>query len=189
MTTKALNINGEIIGDDWTLFLNRDGVINERKPNGYITKIKELKFLDGMFSSLSKLQDTFKRIIIVTNQDGLSNGNLTLEDVESVNMMLMLRFESHKINIDKIFVCSKSESEEDTCKKPSPKMGLLAKNEFPDIDFSKSIMIGDSKADMGFAKALGMKTILFLNEADKREELLKLDVDKRVESWNQVSFE
>ena len=39
-------------------------------------------------------------------------------------------------------------------------MALQAKQDFPDIDFDKSLMIGDSESDMKFAKNAGMNGIL-----------------------------
>jgi histidinol phosphatase-like enzyme len=39
-------------------------------------------------------------------------------------------------------------------------MADLAKEQFPEIDFSKSIMVGDTDGDIEFGKNLGMKTVL-----------------------------
>lgn len=38
-------------------------------------------------------------------------------------------------------------------------MAFMAKDDFPEIDFSKSIMIGDMNSDVEFGKNAGMKTI------------------------------
>ena len=48
-------------------------------------------------------------------------------------------------------------------------MGLQAKNEFPQIDFTKSIMVGNNISDMEFGKNLGMKTV-YLNTTKPRSE-------------------
>jgi histidinol phosphatase-like enzyme len=37
-------------------------------------------------------------------------------------------------------------------------MALLAKNDFPEIDFTKSIMVGDKLSDMKFGKSVSMTT-------------------------------
>ena len=38
-------------------------------------------------------------------------------------------------------------------------MAYKAKADFPDIDFEKSIMVGDSESDMLFGSNAGMKTV------------------------------
>jgi histidinol phosphatase-like enzyme len=38
-------------------------------------------------------------------------------------------------------------------------MALKAKQEFPDIDFLMSVMVGDSESDMEFVKRLGVERI------------------------------
>ena len=42
-------------------------------------------------------------------------------------------------------------------------MGLHAQKDFPEIDFKKSIIIGDSESDIQFGTKLGMKTIMLKN--------------------------
>jgi histidinol phosphatase-like enzyme len=45
-------------------------------------------------------------------------------------------------------------------RKPNPMMAELAQMEFPQIDFNKSIMVGDTDGDLKFGKTLGMRTVL-----------------------------
>ena len=72
-------------------------------------------------------------------------------------------------NIDKVYFCPQLKSETDNYRKPSPKMAFFAKNDFPEIDFSKSIMIGDMNSDIEFGKNAGMKTIFIGNNEHKTE--------------------
>ena len=51
-----------IINDDWTLFLDRDGVINVRIIDGYVTKIEEFEFLPDVIESFKIFKNKFKRI-------------------------------------------------------------------------------------------------------------------------------
>ena len=61
--------------------------------------------------------------------------------------------------IDKVYFCPQLKSVPDNYRKPSPKMAYFAQNDFPDIDLSKSIMIGDMNSDVEFGRNAGMKTI------------------------------
>ena len=42
-------------------------------------------------------------------------------------------------------------------------MALQAQEEFPNVDFQKSIMVGDTLSDMQFGQRLGMTTVLVLD--------------------------
>ena len=74
-----------IIDEDWTLFLDRDGVINVRIIDGYVTKIEEFEFLPNVIEALRIFKNKFKYIIVVTNQQGVGKGIMKFEDVEEVN--------------------------------------------------------------------------------------------------------
>ncbi len=50
-------------------------------------------------------------------------------------------------------------SVDDPSRKPRPGMALAAKSDFPEIEFSRSIMVGDSPSDVGFGESLGMHTV------------------------------
>ena len=53
------------VDSSWTLFLDRDGVINERIFGGYVTSIEEFKFLEFVKPALAELSELFKHIFIV----------------------------------------------------------------------------------------------------------------------------
>ena len=142
-----------IINDDWTLFLDRDGVINVRIIDGYVTKIEEFEFLPNVIEAFKIFKNKFKRIIVVTNQQGVGKGLMKNEDVEKVHEFMIQEIKSNDGNIDKVYFCPQLKSETDNYRKPSPK------NDFPEIDFSKSIMIGDMNSDVEFGINAGMKTI------------------------------
>ena len=72
-----------IINEDWTLFLDRDGVINVRIIDGYVTKVEEFEFLPTVIEAFKIFKDKFKRIIVVTNQQGVGKGFMTIEDLKS----------------------------------------------------------------------------------------------------------
>lgn len=148
-----------IINKDWTLFLDRDGVINVRIIDGYVTKIEEFEFLPNVIEALKIFKEKFKYIVVVTNQQGVGKGIMKFEDVETVHQFMVQQVAENGGKIDKVYFCPQLKSVPDNYRKPSPKMAYFAKNDFSDIDLSKSIMIGDMNSDVEFGKNAGMKTI------------------------------
>jgi len=143
---KNLNID-----KSWTLFLDRDGVINKKIENDYVRNWEQFELLPNVIEALKILNDIFGRIIIVTNQRGIGRGLMTEEDLKNIHRKMLKVFAENGIKIDKIYYCPHDyEKEKCNCRKPNIGMALQAKKDFPDIDFKKSIMIGDSLSDMEF---------------------------------------
>ncbi|MBE6336115.1 MAG: HAD-IIIA family hydrolase [Lentimicrobiaceae bacterium] len=157
----------KLINEDWTLFLDRDGVINVRLIDDYVKDINEFFFLPGVLDAFKIFNRKFKHIIVVTNQQGVGKGLMKNEDVEKVHEFMIRNIENQDGRVDKVYFCPQLKSVPDNYRKPSPKMAFFAKNDFPDIDFSKSIMLGDMNSDIEFGKNAGMKTIIIGNETIK----------------------
>jgi histidinol-phosphate phosphatase family protein len=141
-----------------TLFLDRDGVINRLRPNDYVKCWEEFEFLPGVFEAFAKWNKHFRHIIVVTNQRGVGKGLMTENDLNEIHSRMITEIEKHGGRIDKIYYCT-ALNDDDVNRKPNIGMALQAKHDFPDIDFSKSLMIGDSEGDMKFAENLEMKGI------------------------------
>ena len=73
------------IDKSWTLFLDRDGVINVRFPGDYVKRVEEFEFLPGVKQAIAKFSSLFGRIIIVTNQQGISRGVYSHEDLKAIH--------------------------------------------------------------------------------------------------------
>ena len=151
------------------LFLDRDGVINKKIEGGYVTKWEELEFLPGIFDSLKFLSSIFKRIIVVTNQRGVSKGLLTIKELEHIHDKMIKTIVKRGGRIDKIYFCpcDPEINSECKCRKPQLEMAFEAKRDFPEIVFSYSIMVGDSEEDIMFGKNLKMFTV-FLGESSQK---------------------
>ena len=149
-----------IIDEDWTLFLDRDGVINRRIVGGYVTSWEEFEFLPGVMEAMEVFRQRFKYIIIVTNQQGIGKGLMTPEQLDAIHFSMMAEIDEHSgCDIDSILVCPQLATDPDNYRKPSPKMAFQAQEIFPDIDLQKSIMVGDGATDIEFGRNAGTKTI------------------------------
>jgi len=155
------------IDKSWTLFLDRDGVVNVRLVDDYVKNINEFQFLPGVLDAFEIFAEKFGKIIIVTNQQGVGKGIMTLQDVERVHDFMKKEIENQKGRVDAVYVCPQLKSDLNNFRKPSPKMAYMAQRDFPEIDFDKSIMIGDMNTDLEFGKNAGMFTILVGDEPSK----------------------
>ena len=146
------------ITSDWTLFLDRDGVINHEKKEDYIRNWSEFKFYTESLTALPLLAQKFNRIIIVTNQKGIGKGWMTDADLANIHENMIQSISELGGRIDAIFYCSDLDNESYN-RKPQPGMAHQAKDKFPLIDFSKSIMVGNRMSDMEFGRNAGMHTV------------------------------
>ena len=149
----------------WTLFLDRDGVINEKLENDYVKGWNDFIFKTGALRAITGLSNIFSRIFIVTNQRGVGLGLMTQKGLHEIHEKMVSEIVNASGRIDQIYFCTGID-DGDECRKPNTGMGLKAKQEFPDIDFSKSIMVGDSISDMEFGKKLGMETVYISDRND-----------------------
>lgn len=156
------------------LFLDRDGVINSRISDGYVTSPDEFVFLPGAIDALKILSKKFNRIFIVTNQQGVGKGLMSDSDLEEVHSYMLGILEDNEIKIDKIYVCTSLMDSNDSCRKPDIGMAVQAKTDFPEIDLTESVMVGDTMSDMKFGKNAGMKTVLTVpdNYSDETDILI-----------------
>jgi D-glycero-alpha-D-manno-heptose 1-phosphate guanylyltransferase len=146
------------VDKSWTLFLDRDGVINEDKIGSYIFNPDEFHFMSGAPDLFKKLTEKFNHIIVVTNQRGLGRGLMTEEDLAAIHNKMLTGVREAGGKIDHIYFAP-SLANNDPMRKPNPGMAFSAKADYPSIDFSKSIIVGNKLSDMGFGKNAGMYTV------------------------------
>ena len=150
--------NSSQIDKSWTLFLDRDGVINEELRNAYVTAWDEFAFCDGALHALKNLTDLFGRLIVVTNQRGVGRGIMTLEELREVNKRMQEDVAAAGGRVDRIYSCIAID-DSDHNRKPNTGMALQAREDYPQIDFHKSVMVGNNLSDMEFGKRMGMYTV------------------------------
>lgn len=159
-----MNLNKLNIDKTWSLFLDRDGVINKKLPNDYVKSISEFEFEEGAVEAIQYFSKLFGRIFVVTNQQGIGKGIMTKEQLEQVHQYMQNEVILAGGNFDKIYYCPHLAEEKSSCRKPNTGMAEQARSEFSEVDFKKSIMIGDSISDMQMGKRAGMFTVFINNE-------------------------
>jgi len=154
------------------VFIDRDGTINF--DPGYIKNPDEVYLLEGVAGGIRKLKDLFGfKIIVISNQAGVSKGLMTENDVELVNTKINELLKEQGTGIDAFYYCpyhpDNDPPEKTICRKPSPYMILKAASEHK-IDLLKSYMIGDKVSDIEAGINAEVKTI-FLNAGNIDDEI------------------
>lgn len=143
----------------WSLFLDRDGVINTRIPDDYVMTPEQFVFVPDVLESFPNLASFFGRIVVVSNQQGIGKGLMTEAALNTIHKKMLESVRTAGGRIDKVYYCPHIKESGSFMRKPNIGMGLLARKDFPDIHFSRSVMVGDSLSDMRFGKRLGMRTV------------------------------
>jgi len=149
----------EKVNKDWSLFLDRDGVINKLLPNQYVKTLTEWEYTEGGLEAVVALTQFFKHTFVVTNQQGIGKGIMTEGQLAILHKQLHKDVEALGGKIDKIYYAPQLATQYHSFRKPRTGMAKQAQKDFPQVDFKKSIMVGDFVTDMLFAKKLGMAKV------------------------------
>lgn len=151
-------LNLKQIDNTWTLFLDRDGVINIEKYKEYILNYDEFKFHEGVREAIEFFSRKFGKVIVITNQRGVGRELMTEEDLLSIHDQMLAEIEASGGQINKIYYCTSTDDAHPN-RKPNPGMVHEALRDFPSIDLKKSIMVGNKPSDMKFGRNVGMNTV------------------------------
>ncbi len=163
------------IDQSWTLFLDRDGVINRRIVGGYVSRWEDFQLLEGVQEAMAVFTRKFGHIIVVSNQQGVGKGLLTINQVEKIHEKMIEEVRLGGGRIDRVFFSPYLSEEKHPDRKPGTGMAFKARKDFPGISFDKSIMVGDSLSDMMFGKQLGMIKVLITDEYTEEEAMQMAD--------------
>ena len=139
------------------VFLDRDGVINRRAPEGeYITTVADFELLPGVADALRALSDAGAAFFVATNQRGVARGLLSDAALAQIHEHMTADLAQAGVRLDGVYVCPHEEGECD-CRKPDVGLMRQAKADHPWIDFERSHMVGDSLRDLEAGHRLGMR--------------------------------
>jgi len=144
----------------WSLFLDRDGVINNRLPDDYVKRPDEFEFISGVTQAIEIFTIYFDPIVVITNQQGIGRGLMTHSQLNLVHSKMLDKVSESGGRIDAVFYSPDLKNTSSFTRKPAIGLALKARKQFPSINFKQSIMAGDSYSDILFGKRLGMVTVL-----------------------------
>jgi len=154
------HLGNRISKGKWSLFLDRDGVINQRIPDGYVKSPDQFEFLPGVMEAFGIFTNLFDHIFIITNQQGIGRGLMNSKELELVHQMMLDSIHKSGGRVDAIYYSPDLKQMGSFTRKPAVGMGLKARKDFPSIRFRNSIMAGDTNSDMVFGRRLNMVNVL-----------------------------
>ena len=144
---------------DEYLFLDRDGVLNRHLLGDYVRNWSMWEWLPGVLHKMLELAQRYKRIFLISNQQGVGKGQMTQGDLDEIHRRMMADITAAGGRIDAIYTCTDLESTNSPMRKPEIGMALQARRDFPEVDFSRSVMVGDNVTDMFFARNAQMRAL------------------------------
>jgi len=150
-----------------TVFLDRDGVLNQKMPEGrYVTSPDEFRLLPRVAESIARLNHAGLRVIVVSNQRGIARGLYTAADVDAIHSQMQSHLQARGAKIDGFYYCPHDKAQ-CNCRKPLPGLFDQAVADFPDILAATSAMVGDSLSDIEFGRSLGMLTVFVEGDPER----------------------
>jgi histidinol-phosphate phosphatase family protein len=141
------------------LFLDRDGVINVKPPEGeYVRTWDEFRLIPAAVDWVRLFNAAGHLVVVVTNQRGVARGLMRLEDVADIHARMTAELARRGARVDDILVCPHEEGACD-CRKPRPGLVREAQRRW-DIDLARSLLIGDSESDRQLAVNCGLRFLL-----------------------------
>jgi D-glycero-D-manno-heptose 1,7-bisphosphate phosphatase len=142
------------------LFLDRDGVINERIPGGYVTNWDAFRFVPGIVEALQALSSLELPIIVVSNQAAVGKGLLSIRGLSEITRRFADVLRRAEARVDAVYYCPHTPSENCDCRKPKPGLLRMAASDWG-IDLRRSVLIGDAPTDFAAAAAAGCRSLAF----------------------------
>jgi len=150
------------------VFLDRDGVINRKAPEGeYVTRWSEFAFLPGALDALRALAGAPVRVVVATNQRGVARGRMTAGDLAAIHARMRGAVLEAGGRIDAIYHCP-HEAGTCTCRKPAPGLIERARTELADLDLTGAALVGDSESDVEAGRRAGLRTVLLADPGGPR---------------------
>ena len=145
-----------------TVFLDRDGVINQNPPNwGYVRTWHEFTFIPNSRRAIRELTENGYRLFVITNQAGIGRGLYSEESLEDIHRRMIADITEAGGNIEAVYYCPHHPEAGCECRKPKPGMLKRAAQEH-NIDLSSAYFIGDFTTDIQAGKRAGVTMFLVL---------------------------
>jgi len=141
------------------ILLDRDGVINRRILNGYVTSWVQFEFLPRALDALRQLAEGGYRTLVVSNQACVSKGLISSEDLAELTRRFVDVVEKNGGHIDGVYYCLHQDQDACDCRKPKPGLLLRAQREHQ-FAFAETFLVGDSEMDLMAAHRVGCPAIL-----------------------------
>jgi len=161
------------------IFIDRDGVINCRRPDDYVLSFSQFVFMPGIRTVLKQLAGLGLPMIVISNQAAVGKGLLDAAGLQEITARMEQTLREDGTLLTAAYYCVHRSDADCACRKPKPELLYRAANDF-NIDLSRSVFIGDSETDVRAARGAGCGPVLFgpglTNHSDSEEWMTDLPV-------------
>ncbi len=156
------------------VFLDRDGVINEDRPD-YVKSVAELKIFPFVPDCIYRLNSAGFRVYVISNQQCVAKGLVSEADLYAIEFEIVRLLVGCGGKIDGFYYCTHLATQGCNCRKPKPGLLLQAAHEH-DLDLGNSFVIGDSEKDLAAGREAGCRTVLVLTGKVSAEDVPALSI-------------
>ncbi len=146
------------------VFLDRDGTLIAEDP--YLSDPSRVRLLPGVGESLATLRKAGILLLVVSNQSGIARGLLDEGHLVAIQQRIQDLLAPYFAQVDAWYHCphhnhvgTPPERRRCQCRKPLPGLLHRAAEDF-DIDFTRSVGVGDDVRDLQAFAALDLRTVL-----------------------------
>lgn len=173
-----------------TVFLDRDGVLNEHV--GLVSRPDQLNLLPGAGEAVALLNRLGLRCIVVTNQPVVARGLCSAGGLEQIHARLRTLLAEAGGTLAGIYACHHHPDTQHgegvlglrracRCRKPAPGLLFQARRE-QGIDLSRAILVGDRATDLLAARSAGIRAVLVGTPAERAAERAACPPDAEFDS-------
>ena len=145
------------MADPPPVFLDRDGTLIVEKD--YLSDPAGVSLEAGVIEGLALLQSRGHPLIVLSNQSGIGRGFFDERAAARVNARVAELLKARNIDILGWYMCPHAPEQGCDCRKPLPGMALAASRDLK-LELAGSFMVGDKRADLELADAIGATGIL-----------------------------
>jgi D-glycero-D-manno-heptose 1,7-bisphosphate phosphatase len=151
------------------IFLDRDGVINCRRPDDYVLDSSQFTFVPGIREAMKQLSRLHLPMIVISNQAAVGKGLLKPRVLEVITKEMHRGLCADGTHLAAVYYCPHRADENCACRKPKPGLLLEAAADF-NVDLARSVFVGDSETDVQAARAAACYPIFFDSNRDTRQD-------------------
>ncbi|MBI4423594.1 MAG: HAD-IIIA family hydrolase [Elusimicrobia bacterium] len=154
---------------DKVVFLDRDGTLIWDRPGFYLRRPEQIRLYRSTPEALRLLRRAGYRLVVVSNQSGIGRGFLDHAMLKRIHARLRRELRARRARLDAIYFCPHRPDDACRCRKPLPTLARRAVRELR-LTLKGAAMIGDKKADVDLAAALGIPSVLVRTGHARRQK-------------------
>jgi D-glycero-D-manno-heptose 1,7-bisphosphate phosphatase len=156
----------------YTVFMDRDGVINQDSAN-YIKTEAEFRWIPKSAEAISLLCRNGFDVIVITNQSMIGRKLSPLKQLQAIFNKMKIEAAQKGGYIKDIFFCPHRPEEHCACRKPEPGLIHKAADRYA-LDLKQTCMVGDNATDIECAinAGCGRNILVLTGNGQQARELL-----------------